>query len=152
MACVHLKDCHPNRIDVRVLRGKQFLELSSKSELFREQQLWRHPPDRASKCATSIGGPINRFIKNRGKSEVRQASAALRIYQDVGLVTSFSTITNYTTGQELTPLISPWRILCSCKYSNPVAAPTSCPDSQCDRSTLLSLHSRDVGDCNPGWP
>jgi len=150
--CTHLQDCHSKRIDIRVLRGKTFRELTSKSKLIREQQLWRHPPSRALHFAIGSSGPASCFINNRGESEVRQASAAFRIYQDVDLAASFGAITNCTADHELTPLRSPWTIPWSCRYFNPVAAPTSCPNDQCDRNILLSLHSRDSGDCNPGRP
>jgi len=105
--CVHLKDCHPDCIDIRLLRGKLFPELASKSEIIRVRQLRGHPPDRALQSAIGNGGPTDRFISNRGKPEVRQASAALRINQDVALAASFGVVTNCTADQELTPLRSP---------------------------------------------
>jgi len=148
--CAYLKDCHPNRIDIRVLRGKLVRELASKPEHIREKQLRRHPPSRALHFTIGGGGPTSRFINNRRKCKVRQPSAALGIYQDVDLAGSFSVVTNCTVNQELTPLRSPWTTLCSCRYSNPVTASTSCPDDQCDRRISLSLHSRDAGDCSHG--
>ena len=78
--CAHLEDCHPNRIDIRLLGGELFPELASKSELIREKQLRRHPPSRALQFAIGSGGPTGRFTNHRGKSEVRQASATLGIY------------------------------------------------------------------------
>jgi len=128
----HLKDCHPNRIDVRFPRGKLFRKLANKSELIREKQLRRHPPCRALQFVICSGGPTSRFINNRSESKVRQASATLRIYQDVDLARPFSVVTNCVVNQELTPLRSPWAMLFSCRYSNPVTAPTSCPGDQCD--------------------
>ena len=41
---------------------------------------------------------------------------------------SVSSLIVQLVNQELTPLRSPCTILCSCRYSNPVTAPTSCPD------------------------
>jgi len=150
--CAHLKDCHPNRIDVRGLRGKLLRELASKSKTLREKQLRRHPSSRALQSAIGSGDATGRFFNNRGKPEVRQASAALRIYQDVCLAASFSIVINCAVNRELTPFKSPWTILCSCRYSNPVTAPTSCPDNQRDRKISSSLHSQAAGDCNPGCP
>ena len=146
----HLQDCHSKCIDIRILRRKTFHELTSKSKFIGEKQLWRHPPSRTPYYFTS--GPASWFTNNRGISEVRQASTALRIYQDVDLAASFGAITNCTADHELTPLRSPWTIPWSCRYSSPVAAPTSCPNDQCDRNILLSLHSQDSDDCNPGRP
>ena len=150
--CAHLKDCHPNRIDVRVLRGKLFCELASKPEPIGEKQLRRHPPSRAFQSAIGSGSLTSRFINDCGKPEVRQASAALRIYQDVDLAASCSVVTNCAANQELTPFKSPWTTSRSCKYSNLATAPASCPNNQRDTITPLSLHSRDECDCNPGWP
>ena len=150
--CAHFKDCYPNRIDICVLRWKLFLELASESELLGEKQLRCHPPSRALRFFTDSSGPTSRFINNYGKPEVPQASATLGIYQDVDLAGLFGVVTSCVVNQELTPLRSPWTTLCSCRYSNPVTAPTSCPDDQCDREILLSLHSRDAGDYNLGWP
>ena len=150
--CAHLKDCHPNRIDIRLLRGKLFPELASKSELIRVKQLRCHPPSRALQFAIGSGGPTSRFINNRGEPEVRQASAALRVYQDVDLAALFGVVTNCAVYQELTPLRSPWTISCLCRYCNPVTASTSCPNDQRGTIILHSLHSRDAGDCDPCWP
>ena len=99
MACAHLKDCHPNRIDIRVLRGKLFLEPTSKSELFGEQQLWRHPSSRALRSETGSCRTASYSIDNRGKPEVRQASAVLGIYQDVDLGEQFGVVTNCAVDQ-----------------------------------------------------
>ena len=42
--------------------------------------------------------------------------------------------------RRLTPLRSPWTISCSCRNFNPVTAPTSCPNDQCDGGVhVLSL-------------
>jgi len=128
--CAHLKDRHPNCVDICVLRGKLFSELPSKSELIREKQLWCHPPSRAPQSVIISGVLTSHFINNHGKPEVPQASAAFRIYQDVDLATSFGVVTNCIVNHELTPLRSPWTIFCPWRYSNPVTAPTSYPDDQ----------------------
>ena len=42
-----LKDRHPDRIDICVLRGKLFLKFSGEPECLGVQQLWGHPSNRA---------------------------------------------------------------------------------------------------------
>ena len=145
----NLEDRHPNRIDVRVLGGKLLRKLPGEPELISVQQLWCHPPNCALPLAGNSRSTTHRFVDNRGKSKVRQACAALGIYQDVKLEESFSVVISCMVNQELTPFRSPWTMLCSWRYSNPVTTPTSYPNNQCNRAVSLPLNSRDPPDCNP---
>ena len=52
-----LKDCHPNSIDICVLRGKLFLKSACELEHIGVQQLGRHPPNGALLFAGSGSGP-----------------------------------------------------------------------------------------------
>ena len=142
-----LKNRHPDRIDVRVLGGKMFFKPAGELEHIGVQQFRRHPPNRALLFADS--GPVRRFIDNRGKPKVPQACVALGIYQDVDLAVSISIVSNCTLRREHTPLRSPWTILWSCKYFNPVTAPASYRNDQCTRVTSLPLHSQVSLDYNP---
>ena len=136
--CTSLEDRHPNRIDVRVLGGKLLLKLSGELKLIGVQQFRRHPPNRALALADSSSSPMRRFIDNRRKPKVRQACTAPGIYQDVNLAASFSVVIDRTVTQELTPLRSPWTMSYSCRYSNPVTAPTSYSSDQRNRGVSFS--------------
>ena len=94
--CAHLEDCHSDRIDIRILRRKPFLELASKSEHFGIQQLRGHPPGCALQFTTSSCVTTSQLIDNHDKSEVRQTSATPRIYQDVGLAPEISVVASCT--------------------------------------------------------
>ena len=66
-----LKDRHPNRIDIRVLRGKLLLKSAGEPKCLGVQQFRCHPPNRAVTFTDSGSGPVRRFIDNRGKPKVR---------------------------------------------------------------------------------
>ena len=52
-----LKDRHPNRIDISVLRGELFLKFAGELKCFGVQQLWCHPPICALLFTDSNSGP-----------------------------------------------------------------------------------------------
>ena len=126
-ACAHLEDCHPERIYICARGGELFQEISREPESVRVYQLWCHPPNRAPRCTAGSGISGGRFIDSHRKPKVGQASAIFGVNEDVILVSIIS-IYQYDQlcgDQGLTPFRSPWIIPCSCRYFNPVAAPTS---------------------------
>ena len=51
----HLKNCHPNCIDVRAHGWESFRKLAREPKLLRKQQLWSHPPIRSPQSAVVSG-------------------------------------------------------------------------------------------------
>ena len=144
--CTRFKNRHPSRIDIRTLGGKLFQRLSGEPKSLGVHQFRRHPPGRALQFTASG------FLNNNRQPEVRYTSTVIRVYQDVGLAAVISTGDMFAINEALTPLMSPWTILCSCRNSNPVIAPTSYPNDQFGREKRLSHCSQDTGGCVSGWP